>query len=195
MAFTRKMLAAMGIESEKIEEIVAAHLEVVNGLKDERDQLRETAAQLDAVQKELDELKSKGGDWQTKYETEHNAFEEYKSNVQAAEAKRAKSDVYRAAMKKAGIPDKMIGPLLKIANVDSVEFNDDGTAKNMADIETSIKKDFSDYIRVEDTVLDKPDTPPSNATGKDAFDAMTLADQMRYANEHPAEVAEYLRGV
>ena len=41
MALTRKFLKAMGIEDEKAEEIISAHVETVNGLKGERDALQE----------------------------------------------------------------------------------------------------------------------------------------------------------
>lgn len=194
MAFQRKWLAAMGIESEKIEEIVAAHLEVVNGLKDERDQLRESASRLEAVQKELDGLKKSGGEWQTKYEQEHEAFEQFKADVETANTKRKKSDIYRDAMKRVNIPDKMLDALLRIADVDDVILAEDGTATNIADVEKAIKETFSDYIRTENTQLNTPDTPPNTQTGKDAFLAMSLTEQMRYANEHPTEVASYLKG-
>ena len=43
MALTRKFLKAMGIEDEKAEEIISAHVETVNGLKGERDALEHTA--------------------------------------------------------------------------------------------------------------------------------------------------------
>lgn len=35
MALTRKMLKAMGIEDEKIDQIIDAHTETVEGLKDQ----------------------------------------------------------------------------------------------------------------------------------------------------------------
>ena len=73
MSLSRKDLEAMGIEPEKIESIIAAHIGVVNALKDERDALKAKADQLDAVQKQLDELKTSGDDWQSKYESEHTA--------------------------------------------------------------------------------------------------------------------------
>ena len=37
MSFTRRFLSALGIEAEKIDEIINAHIEVVDGLKEERD--------------------------------------------------------------------------------------------------------------------------------------------------------------
>lgn len=191
MSLSRKDLEAMGIEPEKIESIIAAHIGVVNALKDERDALKAKADQLDAVQKQLDELKTSGDDWQGKYEAEHTAFEQYKASVAEADTRRAKEAVYKDAMRKASIPEKIIDKLLKIADVDKVKLEKDGKPKNIEAIEADVKEAFGDYITTESTQLDKPDTPPTGNTGKDAFNAMSLADQMRYANEHPDEVKNY----
>ena len=57
MALTRKYLSALGIEAEKIDEIISAHTETVDGLKDEIAKYKGDAEKLPAVQKELDELK------------------------------------------------------------------------------------------------------------------------------------------
>ena len=64
MALSRKMLSAMGIEAEKIEQIIEAHTETVSGLKDQITKLEDSLAQAkDAagknadVQKELDALR------------------------------------------------------------------------------------------------------------------------------------------
>lgn len=192
MGISRKDLEAMGIEPEKIESIIAAHIGVVNALKDECDTLKAKATQFDAIQKELETLKTNGSDWQKKYEDEHNAFEEYKTSVVAAESTRKKSDAYRSAMKKANIPEQVIDKLLKIADVENVKLDETGKVTNLADVEKDVKENFGDYIVHESTDLDKPDTPPASPKGKDAFDAMTLTEQMRYANEHPDEVAGYL---
>ena len=52
MAMTRKFLKAMGIEEEKIEQIIEAHTETVNALKEERDKFKGDAEKLPTVQKE-----------------------------------------------------------------------------------------------------------------------------------------------
>lgn len=194
MSLSRKDLEAMGIEPEKIESIIAAHIGVVNALKDERDALKGKADQLDAVQKQLDELKTSGDDWQGKYEAEHTAFEQYKASVKEADTRRAKEAVYKDAMRKANIPEKILDKLLKIADVDKVKLDKDGKPANADDLDKEIKESFGDYITTEGTQLDKPETPPGGKSGKDAFNAMTLAEKMLYANEHPSEAAEYLKG-
>ena len=58
MALTRKYLKALGIEDEKIEQIIEAHTETVDGLKNERDGFKASADKLAEVQKELDGLKA-----------------------------------------------------------------------------------------------------------------------------------------
>ena len=57
MALTRKMLKAMGIEEEKIEQIIEAHAETVDTLKEQRDTLKADSDKLAEVQKELDKAK------------------------------------------------------------------------------------------------------------------------------------------
>ena len=54
MALTRKFLRALGIEDDKVEEIIGAHLETVNPLKDERDNLKEQADKAAELQKQVD---------------------------------------------------------------------------------------------------------------------------------------------
>ena len=58
MSLTRKMLKAMGIEEEKIDQIIEAHSETVDSLKADRDSYKEDAEKLKDVQKELDDLKA-----------------------------------------------------------------------------------------------------------------------------------------
>ena len=60
MALTRKYLRALGIEDDKIEEIISAHLETVNPLKDERDSYKDKAEKTDELQKQVDELTAEG---------------------------------------------------------------------------------------------------------------------------------------
>lgn len=53
MALTRKLLRSMGIEDEKIDQIIDAHTETVNALKDERDGLKDAADRLKKAEAEL----------------------------------------------------------------------------------------------------------------------------------------------
>lgn len=184
MPFTRKMLLDMDIESDKVDKIISAHVDVVNAIKNERDAFKIDADKLVTVQTELDALKQTNNNWQQKYEMEHNAFEEYKTQIAAAETHKKKSDVYREALRKVGVPEKMIEPLIRIADVSNVVFDENGTVTNQSDIETNVKSQFGDYIRTESIIINKPDTPLTN-TSSNTFEKMSLAEKMKYANENP----------
>lgn len=114
MALTRKFLRAMGIEDEKIEQIIEAHSDTVDGLKNDIATYKENADKLESVQKELDELKAKGDDgYREKYEKEHSDFEAYKADIQSKEAHGKKETAYREILGKAGIKDKFIDTVIR----------------------------------------------------------------------------------
>lgn len=58
MALTRKYLSALGIDAEKVDEIIAAHSETVESLKEQRDSYKTDAEKLAAVTNERDNLKA-----------------------------------------------------------------------------------------------------------------------------------------
>ena len=73
----------MGIEEEKIEQIIEAHAETVDTLKEQRDTFKADADKLAEVQKELDEAKKSLEDagkdsYKVKYEAVKEEFENIK---------------------------------------------------------------------------------------------------------------------
>lgn len=102
MALTRKYLSTLGIEADKIDQIIEAHTETVDALKKERDGYKADAEKLPDVQKELDGLKA-GGDFKKKFEDEHTAFENFKKEVTAKETRAAKEAAARAYFTGKGI--------------------------------------------------------------------------------------------
>lgn len=166
MALTRKFLSAMGIESEKIDQIIEAHTESVDALKAERDKAKEESAKFADVQKELDTLKAeqaKDQPYKEKYETEKKAFEDYKKDQDAKETKAKKTDAYKKLLKDAGIGDKHLEQLLKAsgADVDSLEFDDKGDVKDAKKKVESLKKEWSDFVTTEGTKGADTHEPPA----------------------------------
>lgn len=79
------MLKAMGIEDEKIDQIIDEHAESVNALKAQRDEFKEAAGKADGYKKELDALKAKGegaGEYEEKYKAAVKNLEDYKAKVE-----------------------------------------------------------------------------------------------------------------
>ena len=192
MAFTRKMLKAMGIEDEKIDQIIDAHSETVDALKADRDAYKEDAAKLAAVQKELDELKAKGDDgYKAKYEAEKAAHDALKADIAAKETKKAKTDAYRELLKGANIDEKRIATILRAEapTIDKIELDADGKIKNAEQYTESIKSDWADFIVTQSAKGTNTATPPANggtATTKTREDILKIKD----AGERQKAIAE-----
>jgi predicted nucleic acid-binding Zn-ribbon protein len=159
------MLKAMGIEDEKIDQIIDAHTETIDALKDERDGYKDDAAKLATVQKELDDLKKDGGDWQKKYEKEHADFEAYKTDITKKETKTAKESAYRALLKESGVSEKRIDAIVKITDVDAIELDNEGKIKDSAAKMEHIKTEYADFIGSTTTRGAQTSTPPANNGG------------------------------
>ena len=197
MALSRKALTAMGIEEEKVDQIIEMHTATVNGLKDERDSYKAEADKLESVQKELDELKeaAKNGDrspYKVKYEAlleEKEAlqkdFDAFKADQEAKASKAAKQEAYKALLKEIGVSDKRIDSVLKVSDIDSFEL-EDGKLKNADDLKKSAKEEWADFIVTEGEQGAKTETPPAGNG--------STPKQMSYAAMRAAEYHNNLYG-
>ena len=170
MALTRKMLKAMGIEDEKIDEIVDAHAETVDALKKERNKYKEEADKLTDVQKKYDDLKneidSKEDDpYKEKYEKEHADFEKFKADVEAEHVKADKTQAYKELLKQAGVSDKRIDSVLKVTAIDDIELDDEGNIKDSEKVVEHIKEEWSEFIVTETQRGAGTENPPANMGG------------------------------
>ena len=177
MALTRKMLKAMGIEEEKIDEIIDAHTETVDALKKERNKYKEDAEKLTDVQKKYEDLKKQvesqeEDPYKAKYDKEHKAFEEFKTAVNAEKAKADKAKAYRELLKKAGVSDKRIDSVLKVTAIDEIELDEDGKIKDADKVVENIKSEWSEFIVTESQRGAGTENPPHNVGGN----KMTKAD-------------------
>lgn len=101
MALTRKMLEALGVEEKAVEQIIDAHVEVVNGLKDKLKEAEEVAKKNADAQKELEKFQK--DDYKAKFEKEHAEYENFKKSITEKEAKTAKEKAVRAYFEEKGI--------------------------------------------------------------------------------------------
>ena len=166
MSLTRKMLKAMGIEEEKIDQIIEAHSETVDSLKADRDSYKEDAEKLKDVQKELDDLKAKGDDgWKEKHDRLKAEFDQYKNDVQAKETKAAKEAAYRTILKDANLSEKGIEKAVKYAEWDKIELGEDGKLKGANDHIKAAREEWAEYVTTTTTTGAKTSTPPVNTGG------------------------------
>jgi len=181
MALTRKFLSALGIEGDKVDEIINAHSETVEALKEERDNARKEADgfkakanNADTLQKELDALKTEaekngGNAWKIKYDAmveERNKikadFDTFKNETSAKETKASKERAYRAILKSAGVSEKRIDSIIKVTDIDKVELDESGNVKDESKAIESIKTEWADFITTDGIQGANTATPPAN---------------------------------
>lgn len=164
MALTRKMLKAMGIEEEKIDQIVEAHTETVEALKNEREELKQKAGDFEKVQKELDELKSaaqSGEDWKGK-------FEKLSAEVESGKKLTAATEAYKKLLKGNGIDERLIDTITRADRdiISKLELDKGGEIIGADKHSEEIKSKWNGFIPKEIEIKAYPATPPEQVKTK-----------------------------
>lgn len=167
MALTRRALKAMGIDEEKIDEIISMHSETVDGLKADVAKYKADAEALPEVQKQLEKAQAdleagKKDSWKVKYEAIKEEFDGYKTEQTKKESHAAKEKAYRALLQEAGISEKRLESVLKVSDVDGVELDDKGAIKGADKLTENIKSEWADFITTTETRGANTSTPPAN---------------------------------
>ena len=196
MALTRKFLKALGIEEDKIEEIVTAHGETVAGLKDEIEKARQGAESLAAVAEERDKLKQRvealekaSGD-AAKVQAEYDA---YRQQVETDKANAGKKALIKKALEEAHANPAAIDLMLNTVKLDEVEL--DGEA--LKDAEAVLKPIREAHAGLFGTMQNQG-TPPLNPPAGDgkmtreSFEKLPLSKRMEYINAHPEQQKELI---
>lgn len=165
MALTRKMLKALGIEDDKIEQIIDAHTETVDGLKEKLTAAEAGAAKLADVQKELDGLKA-GGDFKAKYEKEHKDFEDFKAGITAKETRAAKEKAVRTYLESKNITGGNLDIAIRGMNaeIDAAEL-DGEKIKDTKALDELIGGTYKGLVVTSKPTGPKTSTPPANGGG------------------------------
>jgi len=178
MTLTRKMLKAMGVEDEKVEQIIEAHAETVDALKQERDKYKTDAESLSNVAKERDAIKARIealDTVKTTAETVKAEYDEYKAKVEAEKVAARKQAAAEAALLAEGANPKAVKLMLKDIDLSKMELDDAGKPTNTEAVISPIKTEYADFFGKQqqqgvNTVKPPTGTPPPN------YDDMTDED-------------------
>lgn len=188
-SLSRKFLEGLGIEDKQIDLITERHQEVLSEVKTERDEYKEKADKLPAVEKELAELKAttddgKENSYKVKYEALKEEHEAFKKEVETKETKVKKETAYRQLLKQAGISDKRIDAVLKVSDLEKLEFDGEGKIKNEGELLNGIKEEWSDFIVTTSSKGAETATPPSGngSIYKSKTDIMKIKDTTERQN-------------
>lgn len=174
MALTRKMLRAMGIEDEKIEQIIEEHAETVDALKKQRDEAKGQAGEADELRKQLESMQDDG--YKAKYEELKGEFDGYKADVEAEKAQATARSLFKAQVEKLGITGSRADSIVRATDLGAFEV-EDGAYKDPKAVEEAIKNDWGDFIPKVTTEGAHVAHPPAQGGG-DA-EPKSLADALR----------------
>ena len=168
MSLTRKMLKAMGIEEDKIDQIIEAHTDVTDSLKADRDKYKADAEKVYDLERELEDAREKAANaakdpYKEKYESEKQAFADYKKGVEAEQTKVKKRSAYKSILKETGVPERHWDKILKYTDLDSIELDEDGKVKDSDKIVDDLKKEWGDHIPKSEERGAGAENPPNGA--------------------------------
>lgn len=171
MALTRKFLKALGLEDDKIEQIIEEHTTIADRMNAEIEKYKADAEALPRVQKELEQARAdleagKKDSYKVKYEAIKEEFEGYKNEQTQKETHAAKEKAYRDLLKTAGVSEKRIDAVLKVSDIDGVELDEKGAIKDAAKLTESVKAEWADFIVTTTTQGAQTANPPANNPAK-----------------------------
>lgn len=196
MALTRRMLSAMGIEEDKADEIIKAHTETVDALKEQAEGNKTDAAELEKLKEQVKSLKADlaeadKSDWEKKYNDLKNEYDGYKTEVENKATHSAKEAAYKQLLLDAGISEKRIATILKVSDIDGVELDKEGKIKSADKLTDSIKEEWADFIVTEHKEGAETSKPPASEgkggtmTKEDIMKIRDTADRQAAMREHP----------
>ena len=196
MALTRKFLTALGIEEDKADEIIKAHTETVDALKEQAEASKTDAAEVEKLKKKVEELKkdladADKSDWEEKYTKLKTEYDDYKTDVENKATHSAKEAAYKQLLIDAGISEKRIATILKVSDIDGVELDKDGKIKAADKLTDSIKEEWADFIVTEHKEGADVAKPPAKdgkgdpLTKEDILNIKDTADRQAAMREHP----------
>lgn len=178
--FTRKYLAGLGLEADKIEAVMEAHVEVVEALKGKIAESGDRAEELAKVQAELRQVKedlkaaratieaAEKEDYKGKYESEKAAHEKLVSDIEAEKVAAKKEQALTKAAKAAKYSADAIASILdsKKDYAGRIEFDENGNATNAEEILKAIAADRPGITPKVEKERHTPANPPASDGAK-----------------------------
>ena len=200
MALTRKYLGALGIEQDKIDEIISAHSDTVNGLKGKIEGLEDQIKTLQSEAKEHEDTKKELADLKKQVEADAKEregkdydkllkeFEDYKTEQANKEARSKKEAAYKEILKDAKIPERHFAKIIKYSDVDGLELDEKGKATNAKALLKEIKEEWGDHVEKEVDQGANQNTPPdgNGGSGMTREEIMKIKDR----NERQKAISE-----
>lgn len=184
MALTRKMLKAMGIEDEKIDQIIEAHGETVDALKKQRDDAQAAADSVPELEKQLEAAKkaaeaAAGDETGAKLKAVQDEFAAYKADVEKRESTATAERLLREQLKAAKLDDRYAD--LAVKDMDPSQYAvKDGAFEDAEAVGKAVKafaEKYPQFVTTTATTGANVAHPPASDGGQ--AEPKSLADALR----------------
>lgn len=168
MAFTRKYLASLGLENDKIDAIIEAHTEVTDALKADITKYKTEVDKIPALEKKVKEAeqdKANADKFKADYEAEKAAHDKLKSDNAAQAETAKKTAALKKLLKDSGYHEKGLDKIVKYTDLNSLELDENGNFKNAEKITADIESEWGEYKGKTEKFEHVPDNPPNNGGG------------------------------
>jgi hypothetical protein len=179
----RNHVAADGnIPTTAINAIVTDIKQAVGNEYVEKERYKAKLTEIDALKEKAQNAEDSvttAGKWKEKYDALELELKNYKAEVAKKETRSAKEAAYKEVLKDAGIPEKHYAKILKYSDVDGIDLDDKGKAKNAKELLASVKEEWSDHIETQGKQGASISNPPANnggGTGKTKDEIMKIKD-------------------
>lgn len=184
MALTNALLKSLEIDGDKRDTIMAAHQDTLAEIKAERDGLRDKAARVPELEKQVEELRAKipTEDWKARYEAEHEALqakvsehEKYVAEVERSRADAEKRDLYKAMLLEQGIDPKRVDTVVKVTDLSGVIVKE-GQLENREELAAKAAEEWKDFVVKSITKGASVDNPHGGGSAKTKDEIMAITD-------------------
>ena len=168
MAFTRKYLASLGLENDKIDAIIETHTEVTDALKADITKYKTEVDKIPALEKQVKEAEQHKADaekYKKDYEAEKSAHDKLKSDNAAQAETAKKTAALKKLLKDSGYHEKGLDKIVKYTDLNSLELDENGNFKNAEKITADIESEWGEYKGKTEKFEHVPDNPPNNGGG------------------------------
>ena len=193
-AQVREILSAAGVDSEHMSEavdrIISGHTASIEALREERDNYKAKAEQADELATENAKLKEDAKAYADKdYDKLKAEYDQYKSDVAKKETRSQKESAYKSLLKEAGIAERHHAKIIKYSDIDGIELDEKGNAKNAKALLKSIEDEWGDHAEKSEVSGAKTATPPKSTGGvtKTKDEIMQIKD----TSERQAALMDY----
>ena len=118
--------------------------------------------QLEQDKAAAEDSATKAGKYEERYNKEHEAFEKYKSDVEAKAALDAVKEAYKGLLSEASIDPKRHATIMRATSFDGLKLDKDGKLENVDKLKADIEKDWADFKVTTTTKGAQVENPPAS---------------------------------